>query len=252
MRPPCSSRRSIRARASVDLPLPERPVKNRTRPCSSGSGWSSSTIAAIGAGRDVVGGVGQAVDRVAGGVVVDDLRRRGRGRRPRRRGTAAGPRPRSPSSSRSAAASVARTSATGESAAVPVPLRASSTTRPRPRSSASSASVSASVTGTKVRAGVLLAHLGGGEVQPAEGAVLRVGERLHASRRAPTRASGRPSGSTSSASVGAVGQRERHRAAGFVEAGQRCVGAGDEELQVVELGRRGAVLDHPRILSLCG
>ncbi len=97
-------------------------------------------------------------------------------------------------------------------------------------------------------AGVLLAHLGGREVEPAEGAVLGVGERLE-------RAVGRHARQRQALRVdqlglaGAVGEGEGDRAARLVEAGERCVGAGDEELQVVELGRRRAVLDHPRILS---
>ena len=38
---PCSSTRSMSARASVDLPLPDSPVKNSTRPWSAGAGWSA-------------------------------------------------------------------------------------------------------------------------------------------------------------------------------------------------------------------
>ena len=47
MRDPSSMTRSCRARANVDLPLPESPVKKTTRPRSSGPGWSSRTTAAI-------------------------------------------------------------------------------------------------------------------------------------------------------------------------------------------------------------
>ena len=96
-------------------------------------------------------------------------------------------------------------------------------------------------------AGVLLAHLRGGEVQAAEGAVLRVGQGLQA----PV---GGDPGERQALGVdelglgGAVGEVEGDRAARLVEAGERGVGAGDEELQVVELGRRRAVLDHPRIV----
>ena len=60
---------SCSARASVDLPLPDRPVKNSTRPCSSGRGQ-----VALDDRRDVVGEValaGHAQD-LAGGVVLDD------------------------------------------------------------------------------------------------------------------------------------------------------------------------------------
>ena len=60
------------ARASVDLPLPDRPVKKSTSPWSSGAGWSRSTIAAISSGRSPP--VDQAVDRVAGGVRRHHLR----------------------------------------------------------------------------------------------------------------------------------------------------------------------------------
>ena len=97
-------------------------------------------------------------------------------------------------------------------------------------------------------AGVLLARLGGGEVQPAEGAVLRVRERLQ-------RAVGGDPGQRQALGVdelglgGSVGQVEGDDAPVLVESGERGVGAGDQELQVVELGRRRAVLDHPRILS---
>ena len=97
-------------------------------------------------------------------------------------------------------------------------------------------------------AGVLLAHLGGREVQAAEGAVLGVRQRLE-------RPVGRHPGQRQPLGIDqlglghAVGQGEGDHAPGLVEAGERGVGAGDEELQVVELGRRGAVLDHPRILS---
>ena len=44
MRRPSSRIRSCSARASVDLPLPERPVKKTTKPRSSSPGWSWSTI----------------------------------------------------------------------------------------------------------------------------------------------------------------------------------------------------------------
>jgi hypothetical protein len=47
---PCSRMRSISARASVDLPLPDRPVKKSTRPWSSGAGSSASMMAATGSG----------------------------------------------------------------------------------------------------------------------------------------------------------------------------------------------------------
>ena len=40
VRAPCSRTRSISARASVDLPLPDRPVKKSTRPWSAGAGRS--------------------------------------------------------------------------------------------------------------------------------------------------------------------------------------------------------------------
>ena len=152
------------------------------------------------------------------------------------------------SSSRSAATSVARTSATGDSDEVPVPIRARSTTRPSPRSSSRSALGERVDDGDEGGAGVLLARLGGGEVQPAEGAVLRVRERLQ-------RAVGGDPGQRQALGVdelglgGSVGQVEGDDAPVLVESGERGVGAGDQELQVVELGRRRAVLDHPRILS---
>ena len=50
VRSPCSSSRSTSARASVDLPLPDRPVKKSTSPCRSGGGRSWSTTAATRAG----------------------------------------------------------------------------------------------------------------------------------------------------------------------------------------------------------
>ena len=63
--------RSISARARVDLPLPERPVKKRTRPCSSGSGGRASTMASMWRGRPSSRSPRpsrQRVDRVAAGV----------------------------------------------------------------------------------------------------------------------------------------------------------------------------------------
>jgi hypothetical protein len=51
VRRPSSRSRSCSARASVDLPLPERPVKNTTRPCSSGAGWSDVTTSSTGSGK---------------------------------------------------------------------------------------------------------------------------------------------------------------------------------------------------------
>ena len=46
-RPPVSMRRLLSAWASVDLPLPDRPVKKTTSPCSSPSGRSSATTASM-------------------------------------------------------------------------------------------------------------------------------------------------------------------------------------------------------------
>ena len=50
VRSPCSRTTSCRARASVDLPLPDRPVKNSTSPCSAGPGRSASTRSATASG----------------------------------------------------------------------------------------------------------------------------------------------------------------------------------------------------------
>ena len=50
VRSPASSSESITAWATVDLPLPDSPVKNSTSPRRSGPGWSASTIAAMSSG----------------------------------------------------------------------------------------------------------------------------------------------------------------------------------------------------------
>ena len=90
VRRPCSSSRSTRARASVDLPLPDRPVKKSTRPCSSGSG--RSRVDDVADRRGVLAGIvlGERVDRVACDVRRDDLDAQLRGRPPGRRGRPAG------------------------------------------------------------------------------------------------------------------------------------------------------------------
>ena len=131
---------------------------------------------------------------------------------------------------------------------MPVPIRATSTIRPRPRSSASSASVSASVTGTKVAPACCSRTCAGVRCSRRKGPYWACVQRLERAVGADARER-QALGVDQLGLGGAVGEREGHRAPGLVEALDRRVGAGDEELEVVELGRRGAVLDHPRILS---
>ena len=176
MRPPCSSRRSISARASVDLPLPDRPVKNSTRPWRSGAGRSASTMSSSSASGSPR--VDQADDRVAAGVGRDDLHPERvvglgvavRGERARRRRSASSARPRR-AGWRAAARRGTGRGCRGR------PGRAGRP-GPRPRSWASWASVSGAGDGHERAPGVAVAHLGGGEVEAAERAVLGGRQRL--------------------------------------------------------------------------
>ncbi len=202
VRSPCSRTRSISARASVDLPLPDRPVKNSTRPCSSRVGPvgvdDRPRSSAGRLGRSELGGR-EGEDRVGAGVVGAPPGRRARGRPRRRRARPAGPRPprrRAGARPRPGGADQrhrgelggarcrpARAARPGPPSAQPVELR--------PRSSG--------VDDRDERAaGVLLAGLGGGEVEPAERAELRVGERrdrpLAAARAVVTRPAAAPRG----------------------------------------------------------
>ena len=206
MRPPCSSSRSISARASVDLPLPDRPVKKSTRPCSSGSGWSTRRWRRSRRGGPRLarrGGVRQGVDRVTAGVGLDHLGAEGvvgvgvtvGGERDRHDGRVVeqvGGHQRG-----------AHQRDRGQDE-VPVPIRARSTTRPSPRSSSRSASVSASTTGTKAAPRSCSRAWAGVRCSRRKGPYCAcVSDSSEPS--AATRASGRPSGSTSSASVAPSG-----------------------------------------------
>ena len=98
---------------------------------------------------------------------------------------------------------------------------------------------------------VLLAHLGRGEVEPPERTVLRVRERRdlaagngHPGQRQPLRVDQLDGAGRLRGGAHVDRQAERDRAAGLVEAGQRGQRPRHEQLEVVELGRRGAVLGH--------
>ncbi len=100
-------------------------------------------------------------------------------------------------------------------------------------------------------AGVLLAGGGGGEVESAEGAVLGVGERLDSEAAAvvgdPGEGEALGVDQLDRATLGEggarlLGQRQRHRTAGSVEPVDRLQSTVGEQLQVVELTRRRAVL----------
>ena len=106
--------------------------------------------------------------------------------------------------------------------------------------------------------GVLLAHLGRGQVVAPERSVLRVRQRLHAPRGQPDAGQRQALGVHQLDSPGglrllvdAVGQAQRDRAAGLVELLDRCERAGHQQLEVVELAGAGAVLrkTHRSILT---
>src|SRR3546814_1815948 len=88
-----------------------------------------------------------------------------------------------------------------------------------------------------------LAHLAGGEVQAAEGPVLGRGQRLHAA--ALVQACDREAFGVDQLDLSAdevVREGQRDWGTGLVETGQRGEGAGDEQLQIVQLARRRTVL----------
>ena len=212
LRSPCSSSRSISARASVDLPLPDRPVKNSTSPWSSGAGWSRSTIAAISSGRSPPSTrpcTGSPAAYVA---------------------TTWAPSAWSSSASPCAASGTTTTSAPSMEAAAHQrrphqgdggELRGAGAGEREQHDGAAAAQVLQLGVGERVddghegAAGVPLADLRRREVEAAERAVLRVGEGLDgqpAGSPGRTRASGRPSGSTSSTSSAAASSAGQGRA----------------------------------------
>ena len=235
--------------ASVDLPLPDRPVKNSTTPCSPGGGRSKSTIAAISS-------LNGASDSSSA--------------RPRTRSPPAyAPTTRTPSSwsvsgsscdasgtattaasaSRCAAARLARSRPTGERAGVPWPTSATSTTRPSTSARrAIWSSSSASVTGTKVAPVYCSRVCAGRQVEAAERPVLGGGERLD-------RPVGGDPGQRQALGIDQLEHRlvgqpvragQRDGGAGFVEAGDRGKRPRHQQFQVVELSRQRVVLGRVR------
>ena len=147
--------------------------------------------------------------------------RRARGRRPGRRAWRAGRRPRRRPGRPAAAARWPGPAPTGDSHGVPVRSAPGAPPGCRARPARSIWPRSARPPpGRTCAPACALADLGGREVQTAERAVLRMGQRLDGRRPGESRASGRPSGSTSSTAcrpASSVGQRERDRRAGLVE-----------------------------------
>ena len=127
VRSPASSRASITAWATVDLPLPDRPVKNSTSPRRSADGWSARRSRRCRRGsrrrRPRARAPGRSRRTPPRHAMPSSWSTRGR------RGTASGTATtEAPGTARAAAASEARRSATGDSSGVPGPVSASSTT----------------------------------------------------------------------------------------------------------------------------
>ena len=252
VRSPCSSSRSTSARASVDLPLPDRPVKNSTSPCRSGGGRSWSTTAATSSGTSPLSSSASACTGSPAANASTTCT-------PSAWSASASPCAGSgtvtttASGSSPAAARVARTRPTGDSHGVPVPARASRVTGPSPASSSSWAVVSGSLTGTTVRPAYLVAVRRGREHQVAERAVLRVGQRVdHAARprdagqRQPLRVDQLDRADRAGLGGDRLRQGQRHRAVGLVERRQVPERSAGQQLEVVELHRCRAVLRHGR------
>ncbi len=256
VRVPCSRTRSISAWARVDLPLPDRPVKKRTSPCSSVPGWSASMMASMSSVYAASSVTGKA-------------------------STSASP------------AYVRATWAPRAWSMVASPRLASGTaTTLRPRACCGSECGPDEGSGRQIggagadegqqehRAGdgqllelllgecvddrndrpatVLLAHLRGAEVVAAERAVLRVCQRLHRTTGDGDAGQGQALGVDQLDATGARGgpvdsvwERQRDRTARLVEGCYRAQSAGRQQLEVVELAGGRAVLrvTHRSILT---
>ena len=234
------------ARASVDLPLPDRPVKNSTRPCSSGSGRSKRDDRGDLAGE--LAALRQAQHRVAVGVVRDHrdaqavvgVRVAVRGERDRDHG------------------GVGQVRGGGEGRPDQRRRRQLGRAGPDQREQHDRADVGQLgqlLVGERVddgderAAGVLLTSLSRREVEATEGAELRVGQRSDGAVGHGDAGEGQALGVDQLHGLGlgeGPGQVQGDRAARLVEPGGRREGPADEELEVVELARGRAVLRRGR------